>query len=95
MEQEGVAFAEKHSSTWQSFFVRPAGVMRKDTVTTSLITTIPGVKEWFISADVLGAYMTDLAVAGNEKEIMIPNARIAEKGRQLLGISECKIPICS
>ena len=40
--------------------------------------------EWFIGEDELGAFMADLAIKGEEKETIILNSRMVEKGKELL-----------
>ena len=39
---------------------------------------------WFIGEDELGAFMADLAIKGEEKETIILNPRLVEKGKELL-----------
>lgn len=39
---------------------------------------------WFVGEDELGAFMVDLAITGEEKETIILNPRILEKGRELV-----------
>ena len=41
-------------------------------------------KEWFIVGDDLGAFMADLAIKGDEKETIILNPRLLEKGKELV-----------
>jgi len=41
-------------------------------------------KGWVIGGDELGAFMADLAIKGDEKETIILNPRIVEKGQELL-----------
>jgi sarcosine oxidase gamma subunit len=40
--------------------------------------------EWMIGDDELGAFMADLAITGEEKETIIFNSRMVEKGKELL-----------
>jgi len=40
--------------------------------------------EWFIVGDDLGAFMADLAIKGEEKETIILNPKLLEKGKELV-----------
>lgn len=42
-------------------------------------------ENWSIRVDELGAFMTYLAIDGEGEELIIENARIVRKGRELLG----------
>jgi hypothetical protein len=41
-------------------------------------------KNWVVRDDELGAFMADLAIRGGEKDTIILNSRIVERGRGLL-----------
>lgn len=84
LESRSVAFAGEHSTVWQPFFVRPGGVLPKASVASSVMTSLLPAKGWFIQLDELGAVMTDLAITGDEKDILIPNSRLVEKGKALI-----------
>lgn len=74
-------FAETHPDVWQTQVVKPGGVAHHWWMT-------PGVwlmgDNWALSGEQLGAFMTYLVVDGQGESPISLNARIAEKGRELL-----------
>jgi hypothetical protein len=75
-------FTKEHSDIWQSFIVRPGGVFSKTSFSSGLMLMLG--KDWVVYDDELGAFMADLAIHGDEKESLIMNRRIVDKGRELL-----------
>ena len=88
METRALEFAENNANIWETFILKPGGVVAKDPlkgIFTFLTTTgvILG-KNWSVRVEELGAYMTYLAMGGEEEQSLINNARIVRKGRQTL-----------
>jgi len=82
-EVRSIEFANAHSNIWQAFIVRPGGVLPKAFFASGTMMAMAG-GGWFIGGDELGAFMADLAIKGEEKETIILNPRLVEKGKELL-----------
>jgi hypothetical protein len=72
-----------HSEVGQSFVIKPGGVFPKASYSSGLMSMMLG-KDWVVRDDELGAFMTNLAIHGDEKDSLIFNNRIVERGRELL-----------
>ncbi|KAF4472860.1 NADH(P)-binding domain-containing [Fusarium albosuccineum] len=81
-ETRALKFAEIHASVWQLFIIRPAGVLNKNMMAPGVIGAVMG-ENWSIQMEELGAFVTYLAVDGQEDSV-IENARMVRKGRELL-----------
>ncbi|KAK4084896.1 hypothetical protein Purlil1_10116 [Purpureocillium lilacinum] len=88
METRALEFAENNANIWETFILKPGGVVAKDPLK-GIFTflTATGVilgKNWSVRVEELGAYMAYLAMGGEEEQSLINNARIVRKGRQTL-----------
>jgi hypothetical protein len=89
LETRALAFAETHADIWQTFIVKPGGVVPKKVMTGDIlgkVTRLGAVlgENWSIRNEELGAFMTYLAIDGEGEDFLIENARIVRKGRELL-----------
>ncbi|KAI0839025.1 hypothetical protein F5Y06DRAFT_286948 [Hypoxylon sp. FL0890] len=89
LETKALAFAEGHSTIWETFIVRPGGVVPGKIMASGALGVIPAVgavlgKNWTVSNEELGAFMVYLAINGDGEDHVIENARIMRKGRELL-----------
>lgn len=89
LETRALAFAECHATIWETFIVKPGGVVPKKTMAGGVLGVITGIgavlgENWSIRAEELGAFMAYLATNGEGEDSIIENARIVRKGRELL-----------
>jgi len=63
--------------------VRPGGVLTRDQWALPLVSALLG-RTWSIRIQELGAYMTYLAVGGDESDCIVLNPRIVEVGKRQL-----------
>lgn len=87
LETKALAFAESHAAIWETFIVKPGGVVTKRWIVPGVFTTVLG-DNWCIRIEELGAFMTYLATDGEGEDSLIENARIVKKGRELLELQE-------
>ncbi|KAE8449411.1 hypothetical protein EG329_008312 [Mollisiaceae sp. DMI_Dod_QoI] len=79
VEAKLLDFAQSHSSNFQSYIMRPAGVLTKDTgVKNYLMGFVPSVR-----VDELAATMLDVAINGAKMQTW-ENRDLAKRGRELL-----------
>jgi len=79
VEAKLLDFAQSHPSNFQSYIMRPAGVLTKDTsVKNYLMGFVPSVR-----VDELAATMLDVAINGSKMETW-ENRDLAKRGRELL-----------
>ncbi|KAI5464442.1 hypothetical protein BGZ63DRAFT_401394 [Mariannaea sp. PMI_226] len=89
LETKTLAREKNHAAVWKSFVVKPGGVVAK-TITgggmVGLLTSMSTImgENWAIRIDELGAFMTYLAVDGEGEDSIIENARVVNRGRELL-----------
>ena len=89
LETRALAFAESHSAIWQTFIVKPGGVVPRRVFSGGLLNMITPIgalfgENWSVKVQELGAFMTHLVVDGDGEESITENARIVRKGRELL-----------
>ncbi|KAI9044356.1 putative nucleoside-diphosphate-sugar epimerase [Aspergillus affinis] len=89
LETRALAFAEAHESVWQTFIVKPGGVVPRQIGAGGwlyMITPIGALlgENWSVKVQELGAFMTHLVIDGADEEAVSENARIVRKGRELL-----------
>ena len=82
-EIEAGEIAKEHGAIWRSFMVRPGGVLTKEMFARQCSGEVLG-QNWSVKIEELAAYMTYLAIGGDENDTIIDNARIVEKGKALL-----------
>ncbi|KAI1398863.1 hypothetical protein F4819DRAFT_489123 [Hypoxylon fuscum] len=90
LDTKALAIAKSHATIWKTFVVKPGGVVPKKMMDGGVLGAITKVgvvlgENWSIRVDELGAFMTYLAIDGEGEELIIENARIVRKGRELLG----------
>jgi hypothetical protein len=85
LEIKLLEFAHEHADVWQTFVIKPAAVFTRRWPARGLLTAIIG-KNHSIKNEEVGAYVAELAVKGQEmeKEGLIFNPTMVEKGRELL-----------
>ncbi|KAM0289005.1 hypothetical protein ACHAO9_006514 [Fusarium lateritium] len=79
--------AEKYSSVWRAFMLRPGGVITRRMRVPGRVFQILLGDEWVISNEELGAFFTYLVVEGEtepEDTFLIKNPEIAQRGRKIL-----------
>jgi hypothetical protein len=81
LETKCIDFAEKHGDVWRTYIVRPGGVASESMLSGMLASTFG---KLLIRNVELGAVMASLAVAGDEDGVVIHNARLVERGRNIL-----------
>ncbi|KAI1099541.1 hypothetical protein F4804DRAFT_337150 [Jackrogersella minutella] len=86
LETRALAFAENHAAVWETFIVKPGGVVTKNMVVLGPFAAMLG-ENWCVRIQELGAYMTYLAINGEGEDHLIENARIVRKGRELLDLN--------
>jgi hypothetical protein len=89
LETRALAFAESHATIWESFIVKPGGIVPKKVRAggmTGVATRMGAVlgENWSIRLEELGAFMTYIASNGKGEESISENARIVRRGRELL-----------
>ncbi|KAH7143536.1 hypothetical protein EDB81DRAFT_842792 [Dactylonectria macrodidyma] len=89
LETKALTFAESHAATWQTFIVKPGGVVPKKLLDGGVLGVATGMgalmgENWSVRIDELGAFMTYLAINGEGEEPITENWRIVRKGRELL-----------
>ncbi|KAF2470528.1 uncharacterized protein BDR25DRAFT_369778 [Lindgomyces ingoldianus] len=76
-------FAKEHTDTWQTFIIKPGGVVTPNMFGRGLWMMLLGT-DWFIQSEQLSAYVAELITMGKEVEGLIYNKRMLEKGQALL-----------
>lgn len=74
-------FAKEHKDTWQTFIIKPGGVITPDMYARGLLSMLMG--NGGIKSEELDVYVAELVVTGKEEEGLIYNERMLEKGRGL------------
>jgi hypothetical protein len=85
-ETKMLEFAKEHADQWQTFILRPGGVLQETRWYNGLATTAFGQNLVIVDRE-LGAAMALLAVDGEkfrEDEGIVLNGRIIEMGREVL-----------
>ncbi|KAI0814220.1 hypothetical protein GGR55DRAFT_500188 [Xylaria sp. FL0064] len=82
-EASVLKFGESNSDKWKILVVRPGGVATEAMMGSRTVASILG-ENWCVRIEELGAFMTYLAINGEEEGHVIENARIVRKGRELL-----------
>ncbi|CRG87013.1 nucleoside-diphosphate-sugar epimerase, putative [Talaromyces islandicus] len=85
LETKALAFADSHAKIWETFILKPGGIMTKKMVSSGagIIGAMMG-DSWVVRIEELGAFMVQLAINAEGEESIIDNARIARRGRELL-----------
>ncbi|KAI1746984.1 hypothetical protein F4782DRAFT_468927 [Xylaria castorea] len=86
-EAKVVEFAESHDNIWKTLVVRPGAVAIDSIMGSRTVASILGEK-WCVQIEELGAFMTYLAIDGEEESSVIQNALIVRKGRELLKLRQ-------
>ncbi|KAI0460570.1 hypothetical protein F5B21DRAFT_452323 [Xylaria acuta] len=86
-EAKVVEFEESHDKIWRTFVVRPGGVATDSITGSRTVASLLG-ENWCVQIEELGAFMTHLAIDGEEESSVIQNARIVRKGRELLKLQQ-------
>jgi hypothetical protein len=81
-EALSLKFAENHANVWQTFAIRPGGIMMGDSWMLGVPEIIFGTK-WLIRGDELGIFVADLVVTDAGKDGSVENRIMVEKGREL------------
>lgn len=76
-------FAHSHDRIWTTFVVRPGGVATDKIMGSRMVAAMLG-ENWCVGIEELGAFMTHLAMGGEDGSSVIENARISNKGKELL-----------
>jgi hypothetical protein len=87
-ETKMLEFAKDHADRWQTFIVKPGGVLREDAWYVWPAAQLLG-QDSGIKGVELGSTMAELAVSGErhkEEEGIILNRRIIEMGREILRV---------
>ncbi|OTA52566.1 hypothetical protein K449DRAFT_391354 [Hypoxylon sp. EC38] len=89
LETKALEFAESHATVWETFILRPGGVVPKrlmDGGVLGIFTAIGTVlgENWSVRLEELGAFMVYLAIDGRGEDHIVDNARIVRRGRMLL-----------
>ncbi|KPM39541.1 hypothetical protein AK830_g7019 [Neonectria ditissima] len=88
LESKALAFAETHADVWETFIVKPGGVVTRRMMAMKMLA--PGIiaalfgENLCVMNEELGAFMTYLAIDGKGEEHLIENARIVRRGKELL-----------
>ncbi|KAI0486742.1 hypothetical protein F4859DRAFT_312409 [Xylaria cf. heliscus] len=86
-EAKVVEFADSHDSIWKTFVVRPGGVATEGITGSRTVASMLG-ENWCVLIEELGAFMTYLAIDGEEESSVIQNSRIVRKARELLKLQQ-------
>ncbi|KAI0151879.1 hypothetical protein F4776DRAFT_28 [Hypoxylon sp. NC0597] len=89
LETKALAFAESYANVWETFILKPGGVVSKrlmDGGVLGILTAIGTVlgENWSVRLEELGAFMVYLAIDGRGEDHVVENARIVRGGRVLL-----------
>ncbi|KAH7159527.1 hypothetical protein B0J13DRAFT_108922 [Dactylonectria estremocensis] len=95
LETKALAFAENHAAIWETFIVKPGGVVPKKLLGAGVLGVATGMgavmgENWSVRNDELGAFMIHLAINGEGEEPVTENGRIVRKGKELLKQAELK-----
>ncbi|KAI1347254.1 hypothetical protein F5Y01DRAFT_318901 [Xylaria sp. FL0043] len=82
-EASALKFGESNGDKWKILVVRPGGVATETMMGSRTVASILG-GNWCVRIEELGAFMTHLAINGEEEGPVIENAHIVRKGRELL-----------
>ncbi|KAJ4288277.1 hypothetical protein N0V88_007468 [Collariella sp. IMI 366227] len=92
LESKTMNLAQQHPSRWQAYVARPGGIISNGKIVgqDGLGAALGGLgsmlgKNWAIKLEELGAFMAEAAANGGDDDGLIENARLVEKGRELLG----------
>ncbi|KAK1142458.1 hypothetical protein N8T08_007820 [Aspergillus melleus] len=93
LETRALAFAEAHEPIWQTFIVKPGGVVPRKIGAGRwlyMITPIGALlgENWSVKVQELGTFMMHLVIDGAGEEVITENARIVRKGMELLDEGE-------
>ncbi|KAL0941716.1 nucleoside-diphosphate-sugar epimerase [Colletotrichum truncatum] len=90
LETKALAFAESHSAIWQTFIVKPGGVVPRNPLSSGFVGIASAMggavmgENWSVRNEELGIFMAYLAINGADEEPISENARIVRRGRELL-----------
>ncbi|KAI1505757.1 hypothetical protein F5X99DRAFT_415816 [Biscogniauxia marginata] len=89
LEARALAFAGSHATIWETFIVKPGGVVPRKLIAGGVIGAVGSIgavlgENWSVRIEELGAFMTYLAINGKGEDSIVENARIVGKGRELL-----------
>lgn len=93
LETRALEFATKHPAVWETFIIKPGGVVPRKMTGNGVIgfvTTLGAVmgENFSVRIEEVGAFMAYLAVNPKGEEPITLNARIVRKGRELLNSTE-------
>ena len=89
LETKALAFADDHPTVWQTFIVKPGGIVSKNPMSSGLLAIITSMgsvlgEGFSVRIDELAAFMTYLAVDGQGENSITENARLVRRGKELL-----------
>ncbi len=82
-EAKALEFGDSNADRWKILVARPGGVATDAMTGSRTVASILG-DNWCVRIEELGAFMTYLAIDGEEESSVIENAGIVRKGRELL-----------